>query len=154
MFSSFKAFGYACLFLILINLAGCGGPKLYPVTGKVVYKDGSPMKGGAVMFEANGPKGRVMAQGAVDVADGTFALGMKEDGEGAEAGVYRVAIRGRRNNPHGKQDDPDLEDQLHPRFQSFETSKLEFTVEPKSNDFTLTIERAPKSKANVPSRPQ
>jgi hypothetical protein len=142
----------AWLFLAFA-LAGCGGPKLYPVTGKVVYADGSPMKGGAVMFESTGPK-RFMAQGVIDVADGTFFLTTKEEGDGAEEGVYRVAIRGRRNNPHGREDDPELENQLHPRFQSFDTSKLEFTVAPKPNEFVIKVERAPKPKSSVLQRPQ
>jgi hypothetical protein len=144
----------AWFFLVLACLAGCGGPKLYPVTGKVVYPDGSPMKGGAIVFETNASKDRVMAQGAIDIEDGTFALGTKEEGDGAPEGVYRVAIRGRRNNPHAKVDDPELEDQIHPRFQSFENSKLEFTVAPKPNEFVIKIERAPKVKSSLPSRPQ
>ncbi len=144
----------AWLFLVLAGLAGCGGPKLYPVTGKVVYPDGSPMKGGAIVFEMNASKDRVMAQGAIDIEDGTFTLGTKEEGDGAPGGVYRVVIRGRRNNPHAAVDDPELENQIHPRFQSLETSKLEFTVAPKPNEFVIKIERAPKVKSSLPSHPQ
>jgi hypothetical protein len=112
------------------------------------------MKGGAVVFETHDSKDRVMAQGAIDVEDGTFTLGIKDEGEGAPEGVYRVVIRGRRNNPHSKVDDPELENQIHPRFQSFSTSKLEFTVEPKPNEFTIKIERAPKTNGSLPTRPQ
>jgi hypothetical protein len=142
------------LYLILVATVGCGGPRQYPVNGKVVYADGSPMKGGAVMFETEGPNGRVMAQGSIDRDDGTFTLGVKEEGDGAPIGLYRVAIRGRRNNPHAKVDDPELENQVHSRYTSFNTSKLEFTVEPKQNDFVIKIERGPKQSSSLPSRPQ
>ena len=134
------------LVLILAGAAGCNsGPKLYPVRGKVVYGDGSPMKGGAVMFELVDNPLHVMSQGTIDNDTGEFTLTTYKPGDGALTGRYRVIIRGRRSNPKSEVVDPVTIGQIHPRFQDFATSGLEFTVEPKDNELTLTVEKAPKS---------
>jgi hypothetical protein len=134
------------LLLVLVGLTGCSsGPKTYPVHGKVVYPDGSPMKGGAIMFEPVDNKLNIMSRGGIK-EDGTFVLSTFGKADGAVPGRYRVLIRGRRNNPRSSAEDPDLIDQIHPRFQDFKTSGLEFTVEPKDNEFRITIERAPRSR--------
>jgi len=130
--------------LILVGVAGCGGgPKLYPVRGKVVYSDGSPVLGGAVMFEPVDNPLRVMAQGTIDNDTGTFTLTTYTDGDGAVTGRHRVLLRGRRSNPKSATVDPVTVGQIHPRFTSFETSGLEYTVESKRNEFVITVERAP-----------
>jgi hypothetical protein len=121
---------------------------MYPVRGKVVYPDGSPMKGGAVMFEPIDNPHNVMARGFIDNENGTFTLTTKKEGDGAMEGRYRVLVRGKMNrrgqgaNPETSR--PAEESQVHPRFQDFTTSGLEFTVEPKKNDFVLMVEKAPK----------
>ena len=133
------------LLLILAGSAGCSnGPKLYPVHGKVVYPDGSPMLGGAVMFEPVDNPLKVMSQGTIDNETGTFTLTTYKEEDGALVGRYRVIIRGRRSNPKSEVVDPVTIGQIHPRFQDFATSGLEFTVEPKDNEFIIKVEKAPK----------
>src|SRR5262249_8483078 len=135
---------YACL-LMTIGCLGCNsGPKLYPVKGKVVYGNGSPMLGGTVMFEPVDNPLKVMANGVIDNDNGTFTLTTYKAGAGARPGRYRVILRGRRSNPKSEVVDPVTIGQIHPRFMNFETSGLEFTIEPKTNDFTITVEKAPK----------
>jgi hypothetical protein len=137
-----------CLLLFLAATLGCStGPKLYPVHGKVVYADGSPMLGGAIMFEAVDNPLKIMSQGTIDNENGTFTLTTYKDGDGAMAGAYRVIIRGRRSNPKSEVVDPVTIGQVHPRFMSFDTSGLEYTVEPKKNEFVITIEKAPKTRS-------
>ena len=51
--------------LLLIGVAGCGGRRLYPVRGKVVYKDETPLRGGLVVFEAVDPAAKVSASGPI-----------------------------------------------------------------------------------------
>jgi hypothetical protein len=139
-----RALRQGWLLLVLVGLAGCGGgPKLYPVRGKVVYPDGSPMKGGAVMFEPVDNTMNVMSKGMINKENGTFVLGTYKEGDGAMEGRYRVLVRGGQNHPRSAVEDPELIGQIHPRFLSFETSGLEFTVEPKKNEFVLTVEKAP-----------
>jgi hypothetical protein len=140
------------LFLALAGVAGCGsGLKLYPVHGKVVYPDGSPMKGGAVIFEPVDSSVKVSARGYIDNEDGTFALTTVKAGDGAPAGPYRVMVRGK-VIPHGRGADPEAiktwEPQVHPRFQDLATSGLEFTVEPKKNEFVITVEKPSGSRAH------
>ena len=134
-------------FVILAGVVGCGsGPKLYPVHGKVVYPDGSPMKGGAVIFEPIDSSVKVTARGYIGNEDGTFTLTTQTEGDGAPVGQYRVMIRGK-VIPHGRGASQEAinawEPQVHPRFQDLTTSGLEFTVEPKRNEFVITVERAP-----------
>jgi len=133
------------LLLIVAGSAGCSnGPKLYPVHGKVVYPDGSPMLGGAVMFEPVDNPLKVMSQGTIDNDTGAFTLTTYKEGDGALVGRYRVILRGRRSNPKSAIVDPVTIGQIHPRFQDFATSGLEFTVEPKDNEFVIKVEKAPK----------
>jgi hypothetical protein len=132
-------------FLVLAGVLGCGsGPKLYPVQGKVVYPDGSPMKGGAVIFEPVDSSVKVSARGYIDNEDGSFTLTTVKEGDGAPAGAFRVMVRGK-TIPHGRGADPEAiktwEPQVHPRFQDIKTSGLEFTVEPKKNEFVITVEK-------------
>jgi hypothetical protein len=134
------------LLVILVGGAGCSnGPKLYPVHGKVVYPDGSPMLGGAIMFEPVENSLNVMSQGTIDNDTGKFMLTTYTPGDGAMIGRHRVIIRGRRSNPKSEVVDPTTIGQIHPRFTDFATSGLEFTIEPKKNEFIITIEKAPPS---------
>ena len=143
----------------MLFLTGCGSHRTYPVQGKVVYPDGSPMKGGAVMFEpvdveksdAKGSSDKpVMARGAI-AEDGTFALSTFGEEDGAPPGHYRVLVRAQVKK-HGRGVDENAPDpqwdpfQIHPKFQDFKTSGLEFTIEPRANNFTIHVEKAPKPK--------
>jgi hypothetical protein len=83
---------FAVLLVCLLD-AGCNRSsiKLYPVKGKVTYKD-QPTEGASIVFqpvEGVTPE-RPMAYGDVK-ADGTFQL-RTEHGEGATAGDYQVLI--------------------------------------------------------------
>jgi hypothetical protein len=124
--------------LLLIGVAGCGGRRLYPVRGKVVYKDETPLRGGLVVFEAVDPAAKVSASGPIQ-ADGTFRLGTDKEGDGAVAGRHRVLVvpplppkLEERNPPPPP---------IHPRFRNFDTSKLEFTVVPGKNEFKIVVEK-------------
>jgi hypothetical protein len=79
----------ACALLLLLALSGCGDgrPKLYPVTGTVLYKD-QPVANAQVMF--NSDAGRP-AQGTTD-ASGKFTLTSFEAGDGATPGKYKVTV--------------------------------------------------------------
>jgi hypothetical protein len=127
---------------LLIVAAGCGsGPAMSPVSGRVVYPDGTPLNSGVVEFapEDGGP----VARGTIR-PDGTFTLRTGER-DGAAAGTHKVAVvqtvvvdgspaaalhkhKGRR---------------LNDRYRRFDTSGLQRTVEPgKSHDFRIEVEAA------------
>lgn len=76
--------------LLALLLAGCGS-NLPSVTGKVVYEDGTLVKGGSVTFNSK-DKG---VNASSDIADdGTFVLTFNGD-KGAPPGQYKVVVVGK-----------------------------------------------------------
>ena len=74
-----------------VALTSCsdGGPKLHPVTGKVLFQD-KPAEGVRVVLQPVGG-GDLMPSGMTG-ADGTFTLATHPYGEGAPAGDYVVLL--------------------------------------------------------------
>lgn len=137
------------LLLAVTNLAfatGCGQrhPPTYPVSGKVVFADGvSLTTGGVVLCNSIVDGGQsISARGSIH-GDGTFTLTTYSDGDGAVAGKHRVLVRAKR----------DVDDfvvrgiiplpVIDRRFESYQTSGLEFTVEDRNNEWRLVVERPP-----------
>lgn len=76
-------------FLAAGLLAGCGGPKLAPVTGKVMY-NGKAVKGGTLIFNPVGAN--VGKAGTADInADGTYTVTTNTKGDGAVVARHRIA---------------------------------------------------------------
>ena len=74
------------VFWLAVLVVGCsddGRLSTYKVTGKVVLSNGTPLKGGWILFES--PKQGLAARGVIDT-DGTFRLGTYEQSVGAVAG--------------------------------------------------------------------
>jgi hypothetical protein len=123
----------------LLLLAGCGGTKYQPVTGQLVFPDGSPvteLEGGQVVFEAQGEGGTpVSASGALD-SKGRFTLGTESVSDGATAGMNKVAI-----TPPAATGDVPPPAVIHPKYERFETSGLQYEVKPGKNDFKIKVEK-------------
>lgn len=122
--------------IVLVLLAGCAdGARLWPASGKVLFRDGRPPGGGVVELKPLGAEGRP-ARGAIR-PDGGFSL---ETGgrQGARAGRYRVAvfpplIVG--HTPHGGG--------LAPRYARFDESGLEIEIPRGGTDaLSVTVEEA------------
>jgi len=132
--------------LLVAVVPGCGPghPKTYPVRGKVVFEDGAPLEGGFIGFESTPIDGtRINARGRV-AEDGTFVLFTFAEGDGAVAGKHRVLVRADRKGSDITQDEGVLVPPppvIHPRFERYETSGLEFTVTEGRNDFTVVVQR-------------
>jgi hypothetical protein len=88
------------IFAVAICLSGCGGSYSTaplgtpsPVSGKVMFADKTPLKGGIVYFKPveveTGGKFRYEASGFVD-AQGNYTIGRVGDGTGAVPGEYKV----------------------------------------------------------------
>ena len=80
--------------LIMLASAGCGGPgpysgSLYPVGGRVILADGTPLAGGSVQFIPK--QGGLPASGKIG-EDGGFSLTSIKNREGAAPGEYKVRI--------------------------------------------------------------
>src|SRR5438045_7936151 len=79
---------FALQLCMLVVLAGCNrGPKMVPVTGKVIY-NGRPLEFGVVMFQP--PSGQP-AQGKIQ-PDGTFNLSTYRLNDGVVLGKHKVRI--------------------------------------------------------------
>jgi hypothetical protein len=128
--------------ILLSGVAGCGGAKIYPVEGRVVYSDSTPAADLArykVEFESIDGKidGRnVSAEGEIQ-KDATFRITTLKPNDGALLGSHRVIIA----PPHTEGDTPTRPFIIDPRYVSYETSGLKVHIEAKTNEITLTIER-------------
>src|SRR5260370_14823987 len=80
---SFRLLVLPVLFLLVAGTSGCSSG-LYPVKGKVVFKDGTPLKSGIVVFESL-DHDRVMARGDIG-SGGTVSLNTHQPGGGAVPG--------------------------------------------------------------------
>ena len=121
---------------IALFVVGCGSGH-YTVRGKVVFPDGKPMEGGWVNFEKF-EKGVMHSADSPVEADGTFELRTVRPGDGVPPGTYRVLVKAQEVTlAEGQRRTP----RIHPKYESFDTSGLEFTVEPKANFFEIPIKR-------------
>jgi hypothetical protein len=129
---------WIALVVSLAGATGCGTPKTYPVRGKVVFPDGTPLPGGFVIFEPAPDGIQVSAQGGIQ-PDGTFRLGTYQECDGAPEGRHRALVNPPRPaNPDERRPTRPL---IHPRFQNFDTSRLEYTVTRGKNEFTIVVEK-------------
>src|SRR5262249_41535734 len=84
--------GHLSVAVALLSLVGCGGPRLYPVHGKVTWENGTEARelvGGLVICESE--NGQVGARGDIE-QDGSFRLTTYKPGDGLLPGKYRVAV--------------------------------------------------------------
>jgi len=127
---------FVCLLgLLLLSSAGCGrGP--FPVSGKVTFEDGTPLKGGFVNFITQVDKDEVVSRGAINM-DGTYNLTMRSPHDGALAGTHKVYL-----SPLIVSD-PTLRAQMafDDRFLKPETSGLTCEVRSGVNVFDIKVTR-------------
>lgn len=116
--------------------AGCAEPKYYPVRGQVVDESGQPLKelaGAQISFKpAADPQDAV---GEIR-SDGTFSLTSEHPDDGCFPGENAVSI-----SPPFLSADHRQPAVIDPKYHDFETSGLKVTVEKKSNNVTLQVER-------------
>lgn len=135
--------GIACLGLLLVCLAGCGGSsQAVTVTGKVVYKGtGEPaslLAGGSVGLQSvTDPENKPV--GKID-DDGTFFLGTTI-GEKNLGGVLPGEYRGRVIPPQNEAGRTDRR-LIDPRYMSFDKSEIRVTIKPGKNELTIEVEKA------------
>jgi len=141
---------WAIALAILACLPGCGSDHLptYPVRGKVVFEDGEPLTtGGVVLLESviTDDKGLALNARGLIHADGTFELTTFDDGDGAVAGTHRMLVRAQRDADDYLKRGIIPRPIIDPRFERFETSGLEYTVEEDDNEFEVIVRRPPKT---------
>ena len=119
----------------LAGVAGCRGGQ-YPVHGRVVYEDGSPVTEGIVIGEKVEGDRRVKAQGSVQ-SDGTFSWGTQSPGDGAEPGKYRVVVVPRAVGE--KEASQGVRPAVDRKFSNPQTSGIDFEVKPGRNELDITV---------------
>ena len=134
----------ALQFFALVVLAGCNrGPKMVPVTGKVIY-NGHPLEFGTVMFQ---PSHGQAAQGDIQ-PDGTFSLSTHRLNDGVVLGTHKVRIACYESMRPGAAKGPgerSLGKPLVPeKYTTFDLSGLTADVSDTStNDFTFELSGPP-----------
>jgi hypothetical protein len=126
--------GILSVLILSVGVAGCGNG-LSPVTGRVVFEDGSPLDEGIVICEMQDGGKPVMARGSIQ-ADGTFRLGTEKPGDGVKPGKYRVLVVPRGRTQAEASVLPPIIDH---KFEKFETSGIEFEVKEGKNELPITV---------------
>ena len=132
------------LVLLALLLSGCYGSGIYPVEGRVNWRDGTPatdLAGSNITFE-NAEK-KTSSQGRIQ-ADGSFRLTTLEDNDGAPDGEHTVLIMEVGRKSAGGED-PTLmaPGKVDTKYLTPATSDLRAKVTTGANTITLTIDRAP-----------
>src|SRR5262245_9503502 len=137
-----RCFRCALVSLLTGAVAACSNKiPTYPVHGKVVYKDGTPIRGGGglmIWFESTtSPYHR--ASGLVD-ANGEFVLSFIEAGSGAPEGEHRI-----RFDPGTEHMQPSAEialgKKMPPRYLEFRTSDLKQMITRGDNVVVVEVDR-------------
>ena len=123
-------------------LVGCG-TKYQPVTGEIVYTDGTPVKGlagGTVAFQKVGSHMEgaqsegTNPNGPID-ADGKFTLGTMTTTDGAMEGDYTATIA-----PPLPSGDEQIPKVIADKYTKFDPSGKTYTVKKGKNHFKIEVE--------------
>lgn len=132
--------------MLCVVIPGCGEGQVptYPVSGTVVFEDGSAVRTGTVELESTEHK--LSASGRIR-DDGSFELGTYTTSDGACAGEHRAIVvqliindgTVRHTKSHGKPVDP--------MYASYSSSPLRATVEAReSNTLKLVVKSRPSAR--------
>jgi hypothetical protein len=128
---------------VLLFLAGCNrGPKMVPVTGKVIY-NGHPLEFGVVMFQP--PSGQP-AQGKIQ-PDGTFKLSTYRLNDGVVVGKHKVRVACYESMRPGTVKGPGEQSLGKPlvpeKYTLFDASGLTADVDENHKEFTFELSGQP-----------
>lgn len=119
-------------------LAGCGGPKTYPIQGRIVFADDQSPAGDLAGYGVTAVCADPSVTGVgVVQPDGSFTLSTFDEKDGAVAGTYRVALTP--PLPYG--DEPAAPLLIDRRYLTPDTSGLEFDVPAAEEVVVLAVER-------------
>lgn len=127
---------------------GCadGRPATFPVSGRVVFADGTPVTSGTVELES--VDHGVNARGAIQ-PDGTFRLSTYETGDGALPGRHRVAViqmfvaQDERAIHHNHGADEQRPRSVHRKYAGYDTSGLTVDIlADRENEIPIVVDAA------------
>ncbi|PQO43358.1 carboxypeptidase regulatory-like domain-containing protein [Blastopirellula marina] len=119
--------------LVAVGVCGCfgGNGATEPVQGTVTYNDGTPVKGGTIVFAA--VESNSSSVGYIQ-EDGTYVLGTFGETDGAPKGKYAVTVTG--NSDYGQKS------AVAPKFGVSGQSPLEAEVVSGSNTIDFQVDKA------------
>jgi hypothetical protein len=128
--------------LFVCALTGCSA-RGYPVTGTVVFKDGTPLEGGRVFFEST--KGSEGGSAAIE-ADGTFEIGRAPNEPGLHAGKYTVFVTPPSaemvvDPKTGSHSEVKSAIAIAPKYLTGATSEIEVEINPGDNELEIKIDK-------------
>ena len=130
------------VFIFLVVGCGTRDHRTYPVHGKVIFGDGSPMPGGTIEFRNVSQGDQPIITSGIVAEDGTFELITFGNKKGAVAGTHRVIVSPKRTPPPAVPGAKPLRrPTVDPRFLNYNTSKLEVTVSDDENNLEIRVER-------------
>ena len=125
--------------LIVGGCADSSRMKVYPVSGKVLYK-GEPAVGAEIAFfgldEALMTRASPFPK-AVVTADGSFSLSSYAPGDGAPTGNYAITMVWKESQAADPEIRESARDTLRGRYASPETSGLAAEVQPRNNELPV-----------------
>lgn len=134
-----------CLMIATVGMtglaSGCSDGRLptYPVTGRVVFADGSPAHVGTVELKSRDHK--IQARGSID-KDGVFHLTTYQPDDGAVAGKHDCVVVQFVMTEELGNFQPSYEGVIDPRFGSYATSGLVVEVSATDENFpTIRVEQ-------------
>ena len=128
--------------LPLVLAVGCGGPKLFPVKGQIVYKgggDASVLANGMVVFEPAEEGMPNISPRATIGEGGSFEMTTPSDGNGVRPGKYKIIVNPPPFFAKSREESFNRPHLIDDSFRDFKTSGLELNVTGPVNDFTITI---------------
>lgn len=126
--------------VFLLSFAGCGSDQvpIYPVAGRVVFQDGSPVRTGTVELESK--QFGTTATGSIQT-DGTFVLGTYTSSDGAAEGEHSAIVVQMILADGSVKHVVDHGRPVPPRYGDYDTSPLTVSVQPiEVNQVVLTID--------------
>jgi len=145
-----KTILYYTMAVLAVTSASCSNQRLYPVSGRVTYKD-VPAAGAALFFYRQGadPMTEPVIMGIVQ-ADGSFDVVCGSLGKGGPAGEYDVLIEWKQSSGLRTRGRPQLgPDKLRGRYANRSHPLLHATIEARANQlptFELADATLPQSR--------
>lgn len=135
--------------LLVVSIVGCSEGNVFPVSGKIIFADGSPVDTGIIEFRHNTE--HINARAKIE-KDGKFKLSTFEEFDGAVVGNHKAIIvqhimaeveaptERHDNQGHAAASKHLNHRRVDKKFSSYDTSPLEFQVESdQENDFVVEV---------------
>jgi len=114
---------------------GCGGSAVSPVSGKVVLPGDVPLVGAKVTFKSTDSSVKTRPRAQTDES-GFFEMRLNEEQLGVPPGTYQATVF----ESIGDDYDNPAKPTIHTRYNSFEKSGLQYTVESGGNHFDILLD--------------